>query len=370
MDLSTRSQTAATAVIVTLVSLAIAVLVTVGGGSAGPAADSPTAAGASLAPGDEQSASPITGTSGRPGAPGKLGGPGAPEGPGQSGQPAQPGEPGQSGQPRTTDPSKPRRKREVCVPQVKEKALSVMTFNIKSGRVSGRVDLGRVGDQIAFYSPDVVILQEVDRGRAWSARLDMPAVLGTRLAMQWAFGANVVRSPSNQYGTAILSRYPILSSDNTLLPTSRGQQRRGLLQATLDVGGIELEVFDTHLDNTSGTDRVRQMTAVAGIIDSRPAPKLLGGDFNSVPGSPVLAQARSVLVDSWQVVGAGPGLTAPSGRPRVRIDYLMYDSSVDVEIVPRRMDVLPTSSSDHRAVMASYVLRQDQGQVCVPVGRG
>ena len=45
----------------------------------------------------------------------------------------------------------------------------------------------------------------------------------------------------------------------------------------------------------------------------------------------------------------------------------MYDGSDRVEITPLQMQVLPTDASDHRAVMASYQLRQDDGEMCVPV---
>jgi endonuclease/exonuclease/phosphatase family metal-dependent hydrolase len=38
-----------------------------------------------------------------------------------------------------------------------------MTYHIRSGRGSdGRIDLGRIGDVIASYRPDLVALREVD----------------------------------------------------------------------------------------------------------------------------------------------------------------------------------------------------------------
>jgi endonuclease/exonuclease/phosphatase family metal-dependent hydrolase len=256
------------------------------------------------------------------------------------------------------------------VPQVREKTLTVMSYNIKSGRVTGTADIGKVGDQVARYDPDLVLMQEVDKGRVWSGLVDQSAVLGQQLGMQWTFGGNDVRSPTNMLGNAILSRFPILQSNNVQLPALPGKHRRGLLGALVDVDGIELEVYSTHLEHTASADRERQVAAIAGILGPRQAPRFLGGDFNAVPVGPVMSAARTLATDTWTQVGSGPGLTAPVGRPRVRIDYLMYRGSDRVEITPLRMAVLPTTASDHRAVLATYRLRQDDGQVCVPVVPG
>ena len=338
MDPSTRSTAAATAVVVLLVGLAIAVLVTLGGGVEPPA---PTAARGTTEP------ATVVPTSSAP-------------------TPTAPATPKPTRTPRPTEPGLPQGTGEVCVPQVNEKTLTVMTFNIKSGRVTGRVDMGRVGDQIAVYSPDIVLLQEVDKGRAWSNRLDETAVLGQRLGMEWAFGGNDVRSPTNMLGNAILSRFPIRTSNNVQLPALPGKHRRGLLGALVDVGGIEVEVYSTHLEHTSSADRERQVGAIADVLGPREAPRFLGGDFNAGPTSAVMARARTLATDTWSAVGSGAGFTAPSGRPRVRIDYLMHDGSDTVEVTPLLIRVLPTSASDHRAVMASYRLRQDEGEICVP----
>lgn len=341
MDPSSRSTAAATAVVVVLVGLAIAVLVTVGGGGVStPTAGtpSPTPSVTSPPPSSPPSTAPPTPRPPRPTRP-----------------------------TRTPRPSPAPEPGEVCVPQVTEKTLTVMTFNIKSGRVTGTVDMDRVGDQIAAYSPDIVLMQEVDKGRAWSNRIDEAALLGQRLGMEWAFGGNDVRSPTNMLGNAVLSRFPIVRSSNVQLPALPGKHRRGLLGALLDVDGIDLEVFSTHLEHTSSADRERQVGVIVDLLADRDLPRFLGGDFNAGPASATMARARTVATDTWLEVGSGPGFSAPSGRPRVRIDYLMHDGSDRVAITPLQMQVLPTNASDHRAVMASYRLRQDDGTVCVPV---
>lgn len=255
----------------------------------------------------------------------------------------------------------------ICVARHKHLELTVVTFNIHSARArDGSVHLDAIANELARWQPDVVLLQEVDRGRAWTGRVDMPAVLGDRLGMVWTFGANVRRSATNQYGTAILSRFPIVASRNVPLPAPRGTQQRGLLSATVDVRGIRVDVYDTHLENTSRAARVQQMRAIAPILRADPRPKLFGGDLNSVPSSTVLSIARSLLTDTWPGVGAGAGYTAPGAHPRLRIDHLLYAGGAGVEMAPVAARVLPSSVSDHRAVRATYRLSAEGSEICVP----
>ncbi|MBZ5737291.1 endonuclease/exonuclease/phosphatase family protein [Nocardioides mangrovi] len=272
--------------------------------------------------------------------------------------------------PGSAKPPKPPKPGETCVPAERTDEITVVTFNIHSARTgTGAVGLAQIGAELAAMKPDVVLLQEVDRGRAWSARLDMPSVLAKDLDMHWAFGDNVRRTTTNQYGTAILSRFPIVSWHNQLLPRPPGTQQRGLLETILDIDGVRTHVYVTHLENSSPTARLLQMRAIAPVLRADTGPKLLGGDFNSVSTSPVGALARSVLSDTWRAIGSGSGLTAPAGAPRVRIDYLYYGNGGDTTITPRSIEVMPRSAvSDHRAVRATYTLSTGSADnVCVPV---
>lgn len=254
-----------------------------------------------------------------------------------------------------------------CVAATAPRRLSVLTFNIHSARAADdSVDLARIEQEIDAWDADVVLLQEVDRGRIWTGRVDMPDVLAEELDMSWTFGSNVQRSPTNQYGTAILSRYPITSYRNTALPAPPGTQQRGLLHAVVDVDGTEVSVYDTHLENTSADARLAQMRTIVPILRADPRPLLFGGDLNSLAGSPMLAAARSVVADTWPAVGTDAGLTAPAHAPRLRIDYLMYRDGDGGDLAPLRAQVLRSAVSDHRAVRAVYRLTSDD-EVCVPV---
>nr|MBA2356049.1 endonuclease/exonuclease/phosphatase family protein [Acidobacteriota bacterium] len=127
-------------------------------------------------------------------------------------------------------------------PQAPDRALRVMTYNIKHGqtndatcaqppRIPGQppfpdcqLDLQASIEVIRTYDPDVIGLQEIDRFWARSDGLDEPAVLAAGLGLEHScYGANLDHAPDShalvphQYGTLILSRYPILECTNTLL---------------------------------------------------------------------------------------------------------------------------------------------------------
>ena len=276
--------------------------------------------------------------------------------------------PAERGTPEAAGSTPPSATSTVCVDSDEAVRLHVMTFNIHSARAGdGSVHLSTITDEIRRWRADVVLLQEVDRGRAWTGRVDMPATLADALGTSWTFGANVRRSATNQYGTAILSRFPIKDSRNVPLPAPPGTQQRGLLSATIDVKGTEVSVYNTHLENTSSAARLQQMRVIAQVLASDPRPMVLGGDLNSRPGSPVMDLATTQLTDTWPEVGLGTGYTHSARNPRSRIDYLLHDGGEDADLVPVDAMVLRSGISDHWAVRAGYRLVTDSGEICVPL---
>jgi len=243
-----------------------------------------------------------------------------------------------------------------CLPPV---ALTVMTFNIHGGvsvHAPRRFELDRIAAEIRAARPDVVLLQEIDRHRRRSHFLDVPAELGKRLGMTSVFGDNVRHGAVGQYGTAILSRYPIISTQNTPLPRPPGTQQRGLLLARISVSGLQVNVYDAHLENTSPAARRLQISRIRDLVAGVQHPVILGGDFNATPGTDVLGIARSFLRDSWTEVGAGAGATH-GGRHHLRIDYLLHNSWLR----PLTAQVRPSAVSDHRALRVDFALWSKPG---------
>lgn len=230
-------------------------------------------------------------------------------------------------------------------------SMTVVTYNIKSGHVS---NLAAIAGVIRSAGADVVLLQEVDRNRHGSGQVDQAARLAGLLGgWSHAFGQNVAYGGSAGYGTAIISRWPIVSSQNWHLPNAPGGQQRGLLKAVVSVEGVHTSFYSTHLQPEMSALRTRQARAVAGIVAGDANPRILGGDMNAWPTSHWIGILRSQFTDTWAVVGRGKGATHPARGPRTRIDFLMHRGD---GLAPSSADVLGSLASDHRAVRATYAL--------------
>lgn len=244
--------------------------------------------------------------------------------------------------------------------QSQERELRVMCFNIHHGvGLDGRLDLERIARVAESQSAEVIGLQEVDRH--FSARsnfVDQARWLAGRLDMHVVYGANLSYdplqpdAPRREYGTALLSRYPIHEWSNTFLPKEPTSEQRGLLYARLTVRGVPLRVYNTHLQHTSGTERMAQVIRIRELIGTPGESLVLLGDLNATPEAPEIAEITRDLVDTWLEAGVGPGYTYDAASPTKRIDYVL--SSADV--VTRAAAVVTTDSSDHLPVLADVVL--------------
>ncbi|WP_205474901.1 endonuclease/exonuclease/phosphatase family protein [Nocardioides sp. SYSU D00038] len=244
-----------------------------------------------------------------------------------------------------------------CVDLGDAARLTVLTFNIHGGfTAEDRYDLARIAAEIEAWRADVVLLQEVDRGRSRSGGADQAAQLGARLGMSSVFGPNI-RSGGGQYGTAILSRFPIVSWAHQLLPRYAGQEQRGVLRATVQLLDQRIDVVNVHLEHTSSDVRVAQMRAVKKFIGPAVRPVVLGGDFNDPPGTRSVRLGLAGMQDTWPAVGSGDGDTVPAASPRRRIDYLL----VSPQLTPTAAQVLRSAISDHRAVRGEYDVQRPDG---------
>lgn len=272
-----------------------------------------------------------------------------------------------SGPAPSTSPT-PRPTDQACAtaaPAAAERIIA-LSFNIHGGLGDGGLNLDTIAAEIAAWDADVVFLQEVDRFRGRSRGTDQPSILAQRLDMYVAFGSNVRHPPTGpgrpvgQYGTAILSRWPITEQRNIALPNRPGLEQRGLLFAAIDVEGTRIHAYGTHLQHTRGSIRLQQMRAVTRVVAADPVPHLVAGDFNAEPGSPALNTIGRYLDDPWPVVGDGAGLTVPPREPRRRIDFILHDHW----FTPVAATTLRSAISDHRAVRV--VLDLQTLPTCLP----
>ncbi|MFZ9746576.1 MAG: endonuclease/exonuclease/phosphatase family protein [Opitutaceae bacterium] len=233
--------------------------------------------------------------------------------------------------------------------------LRVVCYNIHHGEgLDGRLDLARIAALITAQRADLVALQEVERGTQRTQRRDLPAELARLTGLAVRFARNLPYQ-GGEYGTAILSRFPLVRVAHTPLTMIGPGEQRGAQQAWVDVQGTEVLFLNTHLDHRRDpAERERSVGEIRALVTAAGSlPVIVAGDFNAVPDSRAIATMREFLTDAWTVAGRGPGFTIPVRQPTRRIDYIW----VSRHFTPVRMEVLTSEASDHLPIVAELELR-------------
>ncbi len=230
-------------------------------------------------------------------------------------------------------------------------SIRVLTWNIHHGAgLDGQIDLDRIAAQIRSSGADLVALQEVDRGVLRSDRRDIPAELADRLGMHQVFGKNI-DFQGGDYGNAVLSRFPVLESENHHYEMIRKGEQRGLLTTVVRTPAGPVQFWTTHIDyRKDDSERVQHAHAIVERLRSeQPAiPTILCGDFNDRPESRTHAILTDAFRDVFAAVGTGAGDTFPAGNPDRRIDWILVAGP---GVTPVSAEVPPTDASDHRPVL-------------------
>ena len=278
-------------------------------------------------------------------------------------------------------------------PRAKDRPLRVMTYNIKHGQTNAtctqpprppgqlpfpdcNLDLSASIEVMRAHEPDIIGVQEVDRFWARSGGVDEPAEMAAALGLNhYCYAANLDHQPDthanvpHQYGTLILSRFPILDCANTLLRRTGTNEQRGLTRALINVRGVPLEFYNTHL-HTTAADRLMQTADVVEVIDaSGERPKVLMGDFNARPTAAEMVPIYDRFEDAWLAAPAAAqdnpnGFTSPArlstptsaNNPTSRIDYVFVSSEVHVSRTYVPIDASTRLAADHYPVVADIEL--------------
>src|ERR1700689_4883261 len=223
------------------------------------------------------------------------------------------------------------------------KTLRVATLNIWNRFGPGDPGLPGIRAGVRELSPDLLGLQEV-------LRLE-PGVgdeLYQAAAIAEDFGYHIAYSRSKDeswFGNAVLSRWPITSSEVVDLPRCGTDQKRTLLLTTIASPFGPIPFCVTHLNwkFEEGHVRAAQVRAIAERLDTyaKDFPALLVGDFNAEPEAEEVrylrgltslgGETRAYFQDAFAQAGDGsPGFTyarrnpfaAPLREPDRRIDYV------------------------------------------------
>jgi endonuclease/exonuclease/phosphatase family metal-dependent hydrolase len=237
-------------------------------------------------------------------------------------------------------------------------AFRMLTWNVHHGKNTSNVlSVPAQAQFIANQQPHVVALQEVqtwDQNQPSMFKAELERITGVRWHLQWA----PVQPTSWTEGNVILTRLPVVSSTSYKMHATSDYSallsNRSVAQATVTVGGVPVHVFSTHLDYGNTTWRTIQLLELMAWLPKFSGRQIVGGDFNSTPGTYWITTMLGDFLDTWQdVTGSSSGGGTIHG---VRFDYLFRGRGTSDRIRPTSIRVLSSSLSDHSAVVADYTV--------------
>jgi len=244
-----------------------------------------------------------------------------------------------------------------CQTREPSPTFRVMTYNIQHGAgADNKIDFARTAAAINAEHPDIVALEEVDKGVLRTDKRDLTAELAALTGLTGYFSNNF-NFQGGEYGNAVLTRFPILEQTNTHYVMLRPKEQRGIIQLTLDVHGRRMLFMVTHIDyRRENEERLLNVAEIKSVIAQHPGlPMILCGDFNDFPNTPVYNAMRQSFDDTWDLIGQGNGWTFPSPKPKERIDYIWL--SPDKSVEPLKVWVPDTQASDHRPLVGDFRLK-------------
>jgi len=246
--------------------------------------------------------------------------------------------------------------------------LRVVTYNVEKWSFTG----AEVAEAIAPTKMDLLCLPEADHYWWQAENARTPEAFVQALSDR-------SQTPYRLLGTRevrLVTRLPVRNVEE--IPLDPGPSSRPMVVATVDAGRLgEVTVIAVHLvptlafahysgdrgDAAAGgiaeVAEVRRAQArkLAAEVARRKGPVVVCGDLNAAETWMPLtilqappANGGKPLIDAWAAVGSGPGGTAPTGNPRIRIDYLLVRA-----LVPKGVAVLEDVwTSDHHPVVGDF----------------
>ena len=226
---------------------------------------------------------------------------------------------------------------------------------------------------------DIICLQEVYFIGNPSQK---EAALKSALGGKYYSHVKVISSGKNRhYGIATLSKFPIIRKGDIVHPRSSSLS----IFTDILVNNDTFRIFNNHLQSfrlqrmersflselTETSDdkeaiieiknislslkqgfikRASQAQILKDRINKSPYPVIVLGDFNDTPVSFSYRKIRKGLNDSFLSSGFGAGFTYKGNYPPNRIDYILFDNSLEC----RQFDIIKVRYSDHYPIIAYF----------------
>lgn len=232
----------------------------------------------------------------------------------------------------------------------------MMALPLRRKKVLANLD--NIANMLRRHTPDIVLLQEVDRISPLTRHINQIQYLARRVGyLYYAHGASSEMRVGGKIvyaaGCGIISRYPIEKVEHIKFAPCFPTPRKGFLVASIRVApGLSITVVSTHLvpfnllNARAKSEQIERMAEV--LHDKRPL--VVGGDFNSGirgNGKKHLNKLASRLqLATHPAARERHSRTYPARRPRRKIDWIL----VSPDMIIDEYKILRDRVSDHLAI--------------------
>jgi endonuclease/exonuclease/phosphatase family metal-dependent hydrolase len=192
--------------------------------------------------------------------------------------------------------------------------VRLLTWNVHHGVAAGpAVDPETIAQVIERHAPDIVMLQEVGRGRPVAGGLDLAAWLSRRLRVDYVWA----QAADGRSGNLIMSRMR--------LEAPRTATSHAGVTVTLR-DGTQVRLLTTHLPAGQNEEQAR-LRQIAALLDERPT--VVAGDLNAEPGGPELrAFQHAGLAEAEEVATGAAAFAEATDRPRRHAGWILGTRTV------------------------------------------
>lgn len=237
-----------------------------------------------------------------------------------------------------------------CAEQKNQHTLTLMSYNVGAFSKYEENTTADVARLILEKGANLVALNELDscngRHSAYQVK-DLAEALGS----DWAYHfARAIPYKGGAYGNGVVSDKRVSSINRIPLPQEDGSEARSV--AVVETADCVFAA--THLDHRSTQAAMAQMRTInewfTTVYSGCTKPVFLCGDFNVLPSSDVIAQAK----EFWELL-SGMEMTYSTVKPKKCIDYIFaFKGAAPVEVVRHQVLTEGTATlSDHFPVLVT-----------------
>lgn len=237
--------------------------------------------------------------------------------------------------------------------------LRVLSWNIQFGQgTDGVTNFDRIATWLARMNPDLIALCEIPPDKVPT----LITALNQKTGRTWN-SHFVPKAPGISEGNLILSKFAFAAVGSRYLSYTRS-----IAQATVNVGGRNINFFATHLDHTSSGLRQTQVSELLSWTGGFASPRIVAGDMNAANDTPEMLNMLGVYRDGWvDALNQGTASAYPDNpvwmntrTRRWRIDFILFSAPV-TSLTTKSANIPDTRDLANTSVVNALGTPDDKG---------